>query len=86
MKFNVKALAITSGLFWGGSFALMTLWVLIFGESSNALLESFSDFYFGYSVSYKGVFVGLVYGFIDGLLCGGIFGWLYNACLEKCGN
>ncbi|HBQ21976.1 MAG: hypothetical protein A2Z91_01295 [Deltaproteobacteria bacterium GWA2_38_16] len=78
MKLNVKAFALTCGIFWGASLFLMTVWVVWRGEVSNGLLESFKPFYAGYALTYVGSAIGLVWGFLDGLFCGAVFGWLYN--------
>ncbi len=77
MKLNVKALALTSGLLWGGAVCFATLWLLARGYD-GALIRQLDHFYIGYSFSYAGAFVGLVWGFIDGAVCGAIFAWLYN--------
>jgi len=77
MKFNVKALALTSGLLWGGAVCLATLWLLVRGHD-GALIRQLDHFYIGYSFSYAGAFVGLVWGFIDGAVGGAVFAWLYN--------
>ena len=78
MKFSVRAMALASGLLSGISMFLMTLWVIVLGDGTNALLESLSTFYIGYAITYKGAVIGLIYGAIDGLIFGAIFGWLYN--------
>ena len=46
-------------------------------------LSKLGTFYLGYSVSWGGAFVGLVYGFIDGLIGGFLLVLLYNAFLPK---
>jgi len=77
MKLNVKALALTSGLLWGGAVCLATLWLLARGYD-GALIRQLDHFYIGYTFSYAGAFVGLVWGFIDGAVGAAIFAWLYN--------
>ena len=78
MKLSVKAFAFTGGVLWGVSMLLMTFFVLFIGDGSNEMLSSFSDFYIGYTISTGGAFVGLIYGFFDGLIGCAIFAWLYN--------
>ena len=34
--------------------------------------------YRGYTISAGGSFIGLIWAFVDGLIGGGIFAWLYN--------
>ncbi len=77
MKFNIKAFGLTSGIVWGLSVFLATFWILIMGASGKTL-GKLSKFYIGYSVSWGGAFVGLIWGFVDGLIVGAIFAWLYN--------
>jgi len=77
MKFNIKAFSLTSGIVWGLSVFLSTFWILIMGASGKTL-GKLSKFYIGYSVSWGGAFVGLVWGFVDGLIVGAIFALLYN--------
>lgn len=77
MKLNIKALALTSGLLWGGAVCFTTLWLIAFGYE-GAVISQLDHFYFGYSFSVVGAFVGLVYGFFDGAICGALFAGLYN--------
>ena len=77
MKLDVKALALTSGLLWGGGVCFATLWLLVRGYDGE-LIQRIDHFYIGYSYSYVGAFVGLVWGFVDGAVGGAVFGWLYN--------
>ena len=76
-KLNVKALALTCGIFWGG-FMFFIAWWLIILEGFNAEPTFFTRMYPGYSYSALGSVIGLAWGFVDGLICGLIFGWLYN--------
>jgi len=77
MKLNVKALALTSGILWGGAVWFATLWLLLRGHDGT-LIRQLDHFYLGYSFSFVGSFIGLVYGFIDGAIGGELFAWLYN--------
>lgn len=77
MKLNIKALALTAGIMWGGTVFLATLWLIAFGYTGQ-LMRMLDHFYIGYTFSVGGAFVGLVWGFIDGAICGAIFAWLYN--------
>lgn len=77
MKLSIKAFTLTCGLVWGGAVCFTTLWLLAFGYD-GALISQLDHFYFGYSFSAVGAFIGLVYGFIDGAIGGAIFAWLYN--------
>jgi hypothetical protein len=77
MKLNVKAFALTSGILWGAGVFFVTLWLITLGYEGG-MMRQLNHFYFGYSFSVVGAFIGLVYGFVDGAICGALFAWLYN--------
>jgi len=77
MKLNVKALALASGLLWGGAVCFATLWLIALGYE-GMVIRQLGHFYLGYSFSVVGAFVGLVYGFVDGAIGGALLAWLYN--------
>ena len=77
MKINTKALAISAGITWGLVVFLLTVWFLVMGYNGN-LLAKLGSIYIGYSVSWLGAFIGLIYGFVDGLIGGALLGYLYN--------
>ena len=81
MKINTKALAISAGITWGLAIFLLTVWFLVMGYNGN-LLAKLGSIYIGYSVSWTGAFVGLIYGFVDGLIGGALLGYLYNKFTE----
>lgn len=76
MKLSVKGFALTGGIIWGVSMFLLTLISLWRGHGGHVGL--LNTVYLGYTVSYIGSVVGLAYGFVDGLITGAIFAWLYN--------
>jgi hypothetical protein len=77
MKLNIKAFGLTCGILWGLLVLLSTYWIIVTGSAGNTL-ALLHKFYFGYSVSWLGGIIGLIWGFVDGLICGAIFAWLYN--------
>ena len=77
MKLSIKAFALTSGIFWGLTIFVSTLWLIAFGYDGH-LIMALNHFYFGYSFSIVGAFIGLAWGFADGLICGALFAWVYN--------
>lgn len=77
MRLNIKALALTSGIMWGGAVCLATLWLLALGYQGE-LIRVLDHFYLGYGFSVPGAFIGLVWGFVDGAICGALFAWIYN--------
>lgn len=47
-------------------------------DGSHAGMVWLSHIYRGYEITLLGSFIGLVWGFLDGLIGGAIFAWLYN--------
>lgn len=85
MKLDVKALALTSGILWGLGIFILTWWIIAFDGSSESV-TFLGKIYRGYAVTPLGSIIGLIWGLVDGLICGGIFAWVYNkmlACCEK---
>ena len=82
MKLNIKAFGLTCGILWGLAVLLSTYWIIIIG-SPGSTLALIQKFYFGYSVSWLGGIVGLIWGFVDGFICGAIFAWLYNKLVAE---
>ena len=77
MKLNIKAFALTSGLVWGIALFLLTWWFIAF-DGSTGEPTLIGRLYRGYRITPAGSFIGLVWGFADGLVAGAIFAWLYN--------
>lgn len=77
MKFNVLALALTLGLFWGVMIFLVTWWIILFEGQTHAI-PTLGHIYRGYNISALGSVYGLIWGLCDGFVGGLIFGWLYN--------
>ena len=77
MKLNVKAFAFTCGLVWGLALFFLTWWIIAF-EGATGEGTLIARLYRGYTISPVGSLVGLVWGFVDGLFLGAVFGWLYN--------
>jgi len=77
MKLNVKAFALTAAIVCGVGLFLLTWWVILF-EGANAAKTVIGLVYRGYNISPLGSLIGLAWGFVDGLIGGAIFAWLYN--------
>ena len=77
MKLNVRAFALVCGLLWGIGLFLLTWWIIIF-EGATGEATFIGRLYRGYNISPVGSLIGLVWAFIDGLIWGAIFAWLYN--------
>lgn len=82
MKLSVRSLALTCGIILGVGIFLITWWlILIYGASGDKTVIGIV--YVGYNVSPLGSLIGLGYGFVDGLICGAVFAWLYNRLVPK---
>jgi hypothetical protein len=80
MKLNVKGLALASAILWGVAMLGMGLANLIWANYGQQFLQTMASVYVGYHAtrSIAEVIVGTLYGFVDGLVAGAIFAWLYN--------
>jgi len=77
MRLNTKAFALSCGILWGLAVLLATVWIIVFGFDGTVMIN-LDHFYFGYNISYLGAVIGGIWGFVDGLIGGAIFAWLYN--------
>lgn len=87
MKLSVKGLGLTMGLLWGVGLCLMTLVATYSGYMAPQLELLLVGVYPWYDVSLVGAFIGLGEGFVDGLIGGVVFAWVYNylcCCCGKC--
>jgi hypothetical protein len=80
MRFSIKGLALASGILWGVAMLGMGLANLIWSSYGQQFLQTMASVYIGYHVtrSIAEVIVGALYGFVDGLIGGAVFAWLYN--------
>jgi hypothetical protein len=80
MKLSVKGLALASGILWGWAMLGTGLANLIWAGYGQQFLQTMSSVYPGYHAtrSVAEVIVGTLYGFVDGLIAGAVFAWLYN--------
>lgn len=77
MKLNVKAFALTCGIIWGAGLFLLTWWIIAF-EGVTGDVTFIGRLYKGYRISPLGSIIGLIWAFVDGLIGGAVFAWLYN--------
>ncbi len=80
MKFDIKALALTAGLIWGGAMLVVTSANLIWPGYGQSFLDVIASIYPGFrpGAGISSVIVGTIYGVVDAAIGGVIFGWLYN--------
>jgi len=82
MNLGKRALGFSLGIIWGFTVLLAT-WLLLYLGSSGVTISTLSKFYIGYSFSWAGGLIGLLWGFVDGFVCGVIIAWLYNLFNKK---
>jgi hypothetical protein len=73
---NLKASAIAGGILWG--LLVFALTLLETARGGGHALGRLGVIYLGYSVTYLGSVVGLIYGVVSGAIVGAAFCWLYN--------
>ncbi len=80
MHLSTKALALASGLIWGGGVAFASLAHLLFPSYGSGFLEFVSSIYPGFHAarSFGDTLVGTGYALVDGALGGFFLAWLYN--------
>lgn len=77
MKINVQAFALTCGIVWGAGLFLITWWIIAFGGVIDEP-AFIGRIYLGYRITPAGSIIGMVWAFVDGIIGGAIFAWLYN--------
>jgi hypothetical protein len=81
-RIDIAALAITAGAVGGFVLFLATAWLLLRGAPPGAQvgahLRLLAHFLPGYSVSWGGSMVGLMYGFLIGFGSGAVVGTFWN--------
>lgn len=80
MSLNIKAMALTIGALWGGSFLFTGLANLLVETYGVAYLELGASIYPGYNGpgGFGSVIVVTLYAVLDGAVVGAILAWLYN--------
>ncbi|MGB7547006.1 MAG: hypothetical protein WBM14_04610 [Terracidiphilus sp.] len=84
MKFDVKAMALTWAILWGGIVLLVAVANLIWSSYGESFLQMLASWYPGYhpTRSIGEVVVVTLYAIVDGLVGGAVFGWLYNRLVK----
>ncbi len=82
MRFSVKTMAITIGVFWAVVFFFVGLAQQIWPSYGAEFLALMDSLYPGYAPGgFGSVIVGSLYALVDGMIAGAIFAWLYNRLL-----
>lgn len=74
---DAKRLGLSGGVLWSLSIFILTILAIYTGYSTQ-FLNLIGSVYLGYSISWPGAFIGLVYGFFDGFIGLYLLAWLYN--------
>ena len=84
MKLNTLKLALAGGIYVSIMVILITIASMMnipgFVEFSS-FLEIFYGFY-GYSVTWVGIIIGALLGFVEGFICLGLLVWIYNKLVK----
>lgn len=88
MKLDVKAMALTGGLIWGGAVGMVAAVNLVRPRYGRRFLHLVSSVYPGYHArrSLKEAGVGSAYAFMDGAIGCAVFGAVYNRLAGKVMN
>jgi hypothetical protein len=77
-KLNEKALAISLGVLWSLAILSLSIIAIMSENYLHNVVEFFSSIYLGYSLSFTGILIGMVWAFIDAAIGGWFLAWLYN--------
>ncbi len=78
MRLKPLSLGIAIGTVWGVSL-FITTWLSYYTGYGRLFLQTMAEsIYPGYSITPLGSLLGLVYGFIDGLVSGALVAVIYN--------
>ena len=77
MELRKRALGIAIGLVWGLA-TLLGTWCLLLWDSPGEIMSNLGNFYIGYTYSWGGAVIGLIWGFAYGFVTGFIIAWVYN--------
>jgi hypothetical protein len=82
-RIDRSALGLAVGILWGVGIFTATI-VLLFrgGEVVGPNLALLGQFFFGYTVTLSGAFIGLVYGLIAGFIVGWLIAFLRNLLMS----
>lgn len=80
MKFNLTALGLTAGLFWGGAIFFVALANMMWPPYGRVFLELVASVYPGYqpATDFGAIAIATLYGVLDGAIGGAAFGLVYN--------
>ena len=78
-RLRASVMAVVCGFMFGGMLFFATLWLVVQGGPNvGSHLGLLRNYYPGYSVTWGGAFIGLVYGTLTGMVIGYLTTYLYN--------
>jgi hypothetical protein len=81
---RASVMAVVFAMVGGVGLFIATAWLLVKGgENVGATLSLLRHFYPGYSVTWGGAFVGLIYGALTGGILGYAIAFIYNTVAGK---
>ena len=82
-RIKADALALVCAVIGGSGLFAMTVWLVIKdGPQAGQHLQLLSNYFVGYSVTWPGSFVGLLYGAMTGGVVGWTIGRIYNGVVN----
>lgn len=82
MQLDIRAFSLTCGVITGVGLFFLTWWIIAF-QGATGEPTFIGEVYRGYRINAVGSVIGLAYGFVDGLIGGIVFAWLYNRLANK---
>lgn len=81
MRINIAAFSAAVSLLWGGAILVVAFGNLMWPPYGRTFLELVALIYPGYHADPTIVqaIVGMLYGFVDGVIGGFLFAWVYNS-------
>ncbi len=77
MELRKRAFGMALGIVWGLAMLLGT-WLLLLWDSPGEMMFKLGNFYIGYTYSWGGAVIGLIWGFVYGFIAGVLIAWLYD--------
>ena len=82
-RIKANALALVCAVIGGVGLFAMTMWLVIKdGPQAGQHLQLLSNYFVGYSVTWPGAFLGLLYGAMTGGVVGWAIGRIYNGVVN----
>jgi hypothetical protein len=83
LRLDAKVLGIVLGVLFALAIFVSTNWLVIKGgDPVGPHLQLLSQYFIGYTVTFRGSLIGAAYGFAAGALGGSLVGWIYNAVVR----